>query len=405
MATTTCLSSKVECIGFPASRLTADQVSKINAVVESQPIDALIAVRVFSNLDTTNDEENPSGMQLIFKPEAKVDATLIGDNLFQVFAVARIYSNKPLKDEDFTKRTKDLAEAVDQFPAKPLNAGIRSLKTNTENDTWAPELGGPGSFVGVYSKAKDGDHRNKEFFIAARGTVPLLVKDLKQRIGSAAGGVTFRELLFDEDWRKIMQYNQQAARRNVFRTIANAAEACEVTIRREPDMYSKLMDPNHAHPEMAMPDWEQETHTIRSGVYNNKPVALVSYGIVPSEDCLLLKDQLFFVVANPYDGVAAFKLSEHENIQSALGLPADTGRRLPAEQVPRKEQDYKGRMEGVSWDTPKGSIASAIHVDVHPLAFNTIDADFKNTMQSMGWDASNHIDRLVPLALKIYFNK
>jgi hypothetical protein len=397
-------------MGFPASRLTADQVSKINAVVASQqPADDLIAVRIFPNLDTTSEEENPSGMQLVFKPEAKVDATLIGDNLFQVVAVSRIHSDKPLKDEYFMKHSDALAGAVDQFPSKPISADIRSLKTNEEKAVWAPELGGPGSFVGVYSKAKDGDHRNKDFFIVARGTVPLLVKDLKQRIGASAasgggaGGVTFRDLLYNEEWRKLMQYNQQAARRNVFRTIANAAEACQVSVERVDDVAAHLADPNHAPPEMADPEWEQSTHSIRAGVYNNKPVALVSYGIVPSEDCLLLKDQLFFVVANPYDGVAMFKLSEHSSVQAALGLPADTGRRLPYDKVPRNEQAYKGRMEGVSWDVNKQTtVASSIHVDLHPLAHNAIDAQFKQSFAQMGWNATDHIEKLVPLPLKIY---
>lgn len=403
---TNILSPKVECMGFPASRLTADQVSKINAVVASQqPADDLIAVRVFPNLDTTSEEENPSGMQLVFKPEAKVDATLIGDNLFQVVAVARIHSDKPLKDEYFMKHSDALAGAVDQFPSKPLSADIRSLKTNEEKAVWAPELGGPGSFVGVYSKAKDGDHRNKDFFIVARGTVPLLVKDLKQRISAPAGGggVTFRDLLYNEEWRKLMQYNQQAARRNVFRTIANAAEACQVSVERVDDVAAHLADPNHAPPEMADPEWEQSTHSIRAGVYKNKPVALVSYGIVPSEDCLLLKDQLFFVVANPYDGVAVFKLTEHNNVQSALGLPADTGRRLPYDKVPRNEQAYKGRMEGVSWDVNKQTtVASSIHVDLHPDSHNAIDVQFKQSFAQMGWNPTSQVEKLVPLPLKIY---
>ena len=402
---TNILSPKVECMGFPASRLTADQVSKINAVVESQqqPADDLIAVRVFSNLDTTSEEENPSGMQLVFKPEAKVDPTLISENLYQVLAVSRIHTNEALKDEYFMKHSDALAGAVDQFPSKPLRADIRSLKTNVEKEAWAPELGGPGSFVGVYSKAKDGDHRNKDFFIVARGTVPLLVKDLKQRIGAIAGGVTYRDLLYKDDWRAIMQYNEQAARRNVFRTIANAAEACQVSIERVDDAAAHLADANHAPPEMADPEWEQATNSIRAGVYKNKPVALVSYGIVPSEDCLLLKDQLFFVVANPYDGVTAFKLSEHSKVQSALGLPADTGRRLSHDKVPRNEQAYKGRMDGVSWDVNKQTtVASLIHVDVHPEAHNAIDSQFKQSMAQMGWNATDHAEKLVPLPLKIY---
>jgi len=291
---------------------------------------------------------------------------------------------------------------VDQFPAHPLKAELRSLKTNVEKQAWAPELGGPGSFVGVYSKAKDGDYRNKDYFIAARGTVPLLVKDLRQRIASQPQGVTFRDLVSKEEWRNLMQYNQQSARRNVFRTIANAAEACQVNVQRIDDNAAFLKDPNHAPPEMAVPDWEQNNFSIRSGIYKNKPAVFVSYGVVPAEDCLLLKDKLFFVVANPYDGVAAFKVTDHNKIQAAQGLPSDTGRKMAYADVPRIEQAYKGRMEGIHWDSPANAIASSINPELHAEAYNVIGAAFKQSMQHMGWDATEHVEKLLPLPLKIY---
>lgn len=395
----------VECMG--GVKLTADQKAKIDAIVESQPAGDLIAVRVFPNLDTTSEEELPAGMQLVFKPSAKVDSTLISDNLFQVFAVSRILtddasavtSSHSLKDEYFASA--NLKNAVDQFPSKPLGPDTRSTQTMKEKQVWAPELGGPGSFVGVYSKARDGDFRNKDYFIAARGTAPLLVKDLKQRIAAAAP--TFQELLYKDEWRNLMHYNANAARRNVCRSIANAAEACQVSIVRDDDRHAFVADANHAPPEMAVPDWEQATYTIRNGVYQGKPAVLVSYGVVPSEDCLLMKDQLFFVVANPYDGVAAFKLTKHEQIESAMGLPADTGRKLAPEQVPRNEQAYKGRMQGVSWDY--SGVSSSIMTELHPEAHRGIDAPFKQAMQFMGWDASEHVEKLVPLPLKIYNNE
>lgn len=386
----------IECVGF---KPTSKQLEKVNAIIESQTPGDLLAVRLFPNLDVTNEEEMPSGMQLVFSTAAKVDPTLISSSLFQTFAVSKVHSSEPLKDEYFAN--KSLKEAVDQFPAQPLQADCRSLKTNVEKQAWAPELGGPGSFVGVYSKAKDGDFRNKDYYIAARGTVPLLVKDLKQRIASQPEGVTFRNLTTKDDWRNLMQYSQQAARRNVFRTIANAAEACALRIVPVDDNAAFLADPNHAPPEMAVPDWEQSTYSIRPGVYKNKPAVFVNYGVVPSEDCLLLKDKLFFVVANPYDGVAAFKVTDHNKIQAANGLPSDTGRKMAYEEVPRNEQAYKGRMQGVAWDTPNSG-ESSIHADLHPESHQTIGTEFKQAMQQMGWNATEHVEKLVPLPLKIY---
>lgn len=389
----------IECIGF--DKPNAKQMEKIKAIIESQAPGDLLAVRLYPNLDVTNEEEMPSGVQLIMNPGAKVDPTLISSSLFQVFAVSKVHSDEALTDDYFA--SKSLKDAVDQFPAQPLKADIRSLKTNVEKQAWAPELGGPGSFVGVYSKAKDGDFRNKDYFIAARGTAPLLVKDLRQRIASQQPkGVTFRDLLNKDEWRSLLAAGEQGARRNVFRNIANAAEACEVTVQRIDDNAAFLADPNHAPPEMAVPDWEQNTFSIRSGVYNNKPAVLLSYGVVPAQDCLLMKDQLFFVVANAYDGVAAFKVANHNKIQAAHGLPSDTGRKMAYEEVPRNEQAYKGRMNGVAWDVPAGQINSSIHADLHVDSHHAIGPLFKQSMMHMGWNATEHVEKLLPLPLKIY---
>ncbi len=43
----------VQCIGFDKAKLTADQVSKLTAFIESQPAGDLLALKVYSNLDTT----------------------------------------------------------------------------------------------------------------------------------------------------------------------------------------------------------------------------------------------------------------------------------------------------------------------------------------------------------------
>lgn len=400
----------IEYVGISADHLTPDQKAKIDAIISSQPAGDLLSVRVYKNIDATSEEDLPSGLQLIFKPSAKVDPTLIGEGLFQVFAVSTVNSDKQLTDDYFMSKSSAVHKSVQQFPAEAVRADMRSIKNNVETKAWAPELGGPGAFAGVYSKARDGDFRQKDYFIAARSTVPLLVKDLKERLSAppreAGGEVTYNDLLNKEEWRKLMRYNQEAANRNVKRAISNVAEACQVSIAREDDLASHLADPNHAHPEMAIPDWSQTTHSIQAGVYKNTPVAVVSYGIVPAEECLLMKDQLFFVVANPYDGVAAFKLTDHNKVQAAIGLPADAGRRLAYEKVPRNEQAYKGRMTGVGWQINKTKeVSSSINPELHPEAHNTIDAKFKQSMQHLGWNSEDHVERLVPLPLKLYNNE
>ena len=65
--------------------LNKDQETKLNALLKSCP--DMLGIQYFSNLDTSSGEEVPSGIAMYFSPDALVDATLISDNMFQVFAV------------------------------------------------------------------------------------------------------------------------------------------------------------------------------------------------------------------------------------------------------------------------------------------------------------------------------
>jgi len=371
----------MEFVGF---KPTPDQIEKVQAFIDSQPEGALLGVRLFPNLDTTrSDVELPSGMQAIFSPSAKVDHTVIADNIFQVMAVTPCTEPRQVGGANLS-----VQGAVDQYPAMQVSGQIRRSKNNKETEVWAPELGGPGSFAGIYSKLHD-DHRTKSYFIAARSTVAQYAKDYKESIGQAiaASGdnLTYRDLLFNSDLRQQLEYGKEAARRNVFRAMANVAEAVGVDIERTDDLASKLMDPNHAHPEMAAPDWIQSTYSIKSSVFNGKPAVLISYGVVPADECMTLKDGKFFVVANPYDGVAMFDISQHKDV--AHGLPADTGR----------------APEGSGYAAP---ISSALSWDgeITPTLNNKpMTKEFKTGMRKLGWDAAEHeMQKLIPVATKIW---
>jgi hypothetical protein len=332
-------SSLVQCVGFPASQLTNDQRAKVQAVIDGVPTPGdLIAVRLFPNLDTRSEEDLPSGMQLVMKVDAKVDPTLISDNMFQVMAVSKVYPDKGQEKDAYYEQPERVAA---------LQASVPQFAP------CVPELGGHDGMVGVYSKLRE-NHRDKDHYIVGRGTVPTLVQDLKKRINETS--VSFRDLLYKDEWRRAVQNVAQSARRNVFRNIASAAEALEVNVERIDDLAVPPTDPNYAPAEMAVPEWEQMTHSMEIGT--DSGTAILSYGVVPAQDCLQLKDGQFFVVDAEH--ISVYKLSQHERITAAMGVPA-------------------------SADT---AVATG--------------ADFKIGMQHVGWNAVDHVSILVPLAVKTY---
>lgn len=70
---------------------------------------------------------------------------------------------------------------------------------------------------------------------------------------------------------------------------------------------------------------------------------------------------------------------------------------VAVEKVSTNPNAYVGRMQGVAWEGKQ-----TVHVDLHADAFKPIGADFKSGMKSFGWHAEDHIQKLVPVCLKIH---
>lgn len=402
------MDSRVVCIGFDSSRLNAEELNKLALFLKGQP--DILQVQLFPNFDATSDERMPSGMNVIVSSSAKVDTALISDELFQKFAVSKVYplNDQKLTDETFTVRAEEINDAVCQFPVRPISGLVHNRHDNTELSAWAPELGGNGSFVGVYSQLGE-DHRTKDYFVAARGTAPLYVRDLKNKVSAAGGNVTYGDLIYSKDWANFMGAAEGAAERNVQRNICNVAEACGVQVMRADDILNGAphQDMNLAYPERAVPEWEQPTTAIRSIQFERKPAVLLTYGVVPIDACYALEHNKFFVVANPYDGIAAFTLTNREQMSQHLGLPADTGRAKTPESISTDVNEYKTRTHGMLWEYANSEtqlVGAAHHVDLHKDAFRKLDKSFKKSMRGFGWnpDEEFQMERMVCVVAKIF---
>lgn len=400
----------IHCVGFDASNLTSDQLTKIETFIQAHPEGDLQQVQLFPNFDATSDENIPTGMVVIHSPNAKVDPSSLGDALFQTLAVSKVVPQpgQTINDQYFEDKQAELMDAVEQFPAQPISGRVQNRLEHREIEAWSPELGGQDSFVGIYSKLRD-DHRTKDYFVVGRGTAPLFVSDLKRAIGSAISkkqGPTYADLLEREEWSDLMGAAESAASRNICRSMLNAAEACGVEIMRADDLFNgaPVVDPNLASPELAVPEWIQPTHTVRKITFQGQPAVAVSYGVVPIENCYQLEDQHFFVVANPYDGISLFDMTRREDMQQMIGLPADTGRTTALENISTNTSDYTNRMHGIIWeksDNPQ-FVGANYHVDLHPSAFRNVDKPFKRSLAKMGWNPEDHESRLICVLAKIY---
>lgn len=399
----------IECVGFKADSLSESAVAKVNTFIASQPAGDVLRVQLYPNFDASSEENIPSGMMVLFDPNAKVDPTLLGDNLFQTLAVSKVIPQvgQTINDAFFAGMGENVLEAVRQFPAEPISGSVHNKYNNQEIKEWAPELGGPDSFVGIYSKLRE-DHRNKDYYVVGRATAPLYVRDVKRRIASAQEPPTYAQLLDKAEWCDFMGAAKEASRRNLFRNMQNVAESCGIEIMRVDDVLNgaSYANPNLAAPEMAVPEWVQPTHSLHKVTFEHKPAVAVSYGVVPMEHCLKLEDQHFFVVANPYDGISVFNMTKQEEMMQYGGLPADTGRAHEAENISTNVSEYTDRIQGIVWERDE-SIKSKLvgdqhHVDLHPTAFRPVDRSFKQCMRHMGWNPEDHVERMVCVVAKIY---
>jgi hypothetical protein len=382
---------RIECVaGFKPS---AEQQRKLGAFVkEAGP--ALLQLRVFPSLDTTSSDDLPTGLLAIMDPSARVNVSLISDQLFEGLAAVRVPTHPDLKEKQLRKNAlAQLQSAVQQTPAKEVRfAGDVRSRKNTDLKAWAPELGGPKAFLGVYSQLKE-DHRSKDYWIVARSTVPAYVADVKGDI--VKGAPTYRDLMQGDEWTSLLSFGAHGADRNLGRLLANGAEACGVEITRRDEICAFLKDANHMPPEIAVPDVEQHTHAIQTVAFRGKPAVALSYGVVFANETF--SDKLF-LVANPFDGIIGFPISDYASVESAMGLPTDTGRKMDAASLPLGAAHYEGRTEGVLWEG-----GAATHPDLHADAFNSVSTPaFREAMTQLGWNASDREDRLVPLAVKIW---
>lgn len=383
--------SKIKCIGFSAEKLTEEQKEKLDTLEKSTP--EVLAIHVFPNLDVSSENDIPSGIVMFLSPDAKVDATILSDNLFQVTAVAKILKGPhslegALTDEHFVKKVGALDTAVKQHPTSPLSGEVRHPTTNKDKQPWTPELGGEGSFVGAYYELAE-NHRDKQYYLVARGTAPLVVQHLKEMINEKQP--TYGELLNGDEYRGIMKNSEYTSKRNVMRNLVNAAEAFEVSIRRINDIGAKLMAPGHSQPERAEPEWSFKTCSIRSTMYDNKEAVAMYYGVVPSEDLRALHKDKFFVISNPSENIHTVQLTKESDMYA---VPCNTG---------RAGGSGKGKVvplaESITWES-QGKKSD--HPDIKVDSFNKLTPLMRNTLKRSGWEAENPAGVLVRVAVKLH---
>jgi hypothetical protein len=371
---------------FPLSK---PQEEKLNTLVKSCP--DILGIRYFSNINTTSDEDVPSGIAMYFPFDAQVDSTLISDNMFQVFAVSSVLAPPygiALSDDHFSGKLSSINEAVQQYPKLPASSEVRNPVDNKDCKPWNSELGGPGSFVGVYFQLRD-DHRTKDYYYVAQGTVPLVVRDLKQRINEKAP--TFRDLLYGPEWKGVVDHAGYMAQRNVQKNLSLVAEAYQTSIARVDDIGAALVDekgkpvPHMAKPERAVPNWQQNTYSIRTALFKGKQCVAIYNGIVPKEECT--RDRLF-VVANAYDGIYSFPLSKC--LVQVPAVPADTGKSDTTSATRKNTKNLSIiACEGTN---------NLSHDDFS----NPLTKPVKESIKAVGWNPENHVGLLVPLAIKMY---
>lgn len=372
-------------------RLSAEDAASLSRLVDHTK--GLIGMDVYPNVEMTNEDNIPNGIVLYMDPSAKVDASLIHDSLFHTLAISKVRkgpfaNNGKMDDAIFADNKQVLSNSVPQYAAAPATADIRQ-ENMKETSPWNSELGGEGSFLGTYYKLAD-NHRDKEFYIASSGTVPLVVQDLKSEIRRTPE-LTYRQLMTDPEWSTKMRNGQYWADRNVRRNIAEAAHNVQVDVARIPDLGARLPSPDHARPTRAESEYSQVSHTIRDAVWNRKPVVAIYSGVTPRQQN---SNKNIFVAGNPYDGIAMFPLKSSKS-EDVRGFSTDSGR-CRTKTVNAKVDTTRARV--CDWQG-----VGATHPDLPEDAWQSAHSEqMKDTLKASGWRAEDGVHRLVPIYVKLY---
>lgn len=367
-------------LNYEGPSLSDNDMLKLEAIVENGPVKKMIG---YHNIDTSCEEDVPSGLLTIHDPESKVHVDNIPEKTFQYLVVCPIYpavKGQVFTDADFQISDAKLNEAVPQYSSAPPSMYNRTGGI-CEKDAWNAELGEDG-VAGIFKSVG----RHAKYYVGVCAGVGLASQEFKE---SLKDGMTFEQLLDDPKFK----YTRFLAQRNAQRLAYNVARACKVRIAHTRDATSK----KESQPQIAVPDrgfqQAQSTITALKRGYDGTEAVGVFHDVRPVQEA----NDMCFVYAGPYDGIAMFNMNGN-----AVGhaLPASTGRSTIDPATPY-DMD---RNKGVTWEeAPESLIAEGAHPDLHPDAFRPIDDTFLENMKKMGWKQQGTRNReyLVPVRIKI----
>jgi hypothetical protein len=263
------------------------------------------------------DEELPSGVVLYFEPDAVADATLLSNDMFNVIAISKA---------DRQGNPEGVSSSVDQF------SNVPALLSVGNKAPWEAELGSPSAFVASYYQLRE-DHKTKDYFFVANGTVPLVVQELKREV--ARNAPTYKELARMPSVGKA----QHLARQNVQRNLARVAESCAVCIQRRSDP-SAAAHPTFAPPDRADPHWEQMTHSIRETKFEGKHAVAIYNGVVPVSSGI---DRAFITLGSD---ILVFPLATSSSTESTIpaSIHSASAAKSALKRVGWNPEDHFGRM-------------------------------------------------------------
>jgi hypothetical protein len=375
------------------AELSDVQKNAINALVESYAdVNAIHLIECHVNLDCTDEEETPGGLVSLHPVGAPVSPDSIREQMFQFVAVSKIRGKQDVDDAYFQapERVAAFNEAVPQHSDRPARLATRDVNNNRDVEGWDAELGERDAFVGVYSNTLE-NGRDKDYYLVVRAGAPHACRDLKKEL--LRSEMTFKDL--DADSRKA--FVRYAAKRNALRLMYQASKALGLPINARFDRAAHTIG-DQAHPSQAEPDYLQSASVIDHVVRDGRELVAVYNNVTPRSDYSGIRpDNLFFVVANPYDGIYAYPIQGRSEV---LGIPADTGRAVQSVKQTMTPQECQKRGRGITWEGKRSESDS--HPDLVPGAFNPVNDEFETAIEKAGWNRAHRRRHLVPVLLKIF---
>lgn len=283
-------------------------VVSIESMLDNYPLASLSRVKTFIN---TSFSDTPTGLLSIHPEDAVVHRDTITKDMFTFITICAI-DNEDGRLDDMYFKDKNISlqkNIMLKSSASPKLNGVHSINDRFDRAPWAAELGTTTkTFAGIFKDTST----TPKYYVIAQAFPEEVYKNFKRKIVDNKDGMTFEELLLNNDFTRALTI----AKRNTERIAYDIAKSMQVKIPTEEDTCAYVDNSDIAKPiiSQSLQQCTRPLTIVKEVIFNGKQQVGVYNRTIPSS----MASKKHYVVSDVDNQITIFNM---RNNSIGLALP------------------------------------------------------------------------------------